>query len=247
MTQASAPNHARPRRGRRAVLPVAAAALLTPLVVLAVSLTRGVPLEHAVEDPAATTGRSPLLGVLSNLGAVTWCAGAGCALLAAHVLVRAGDDRRLARFLLLGGLITAYLAVDDLFLIHDDLVVATPIPQPLFLAALGGTCVWFLVAFRDVLRRTPWPLVLLAATLFAASLGIDFVSDLGKYLDAWEIPPGATFAEDSLKWLGVIAWTAYLVRVSAAALVERTAPDDRVDGRTVTLPADSSRARAVRP
>ena len=214
-----------PSRHRRTSSPdhvlgtVAGAAVLVLVLVVAVCAVADVPLDHAVDDPSATTGAHPLTGVLSNLGVLLWWTGATAALLTSFVLRRAHREATLSRYLLIGGLLTGYLALDDLFLIHDSWITPTPLPQPLFLGVLVLGFAWYLVSYRLVLGSTEWRLVAVAGFLFGASLAVDVVSDLGLYLQAWEATPATTFVEDSLKWLALVAWTTYLVRLSASVLV----------------------------
>ena len=184
--------HRGPRRSKLSdpvLVVIACAAVLALVVALVIGGVRDVPLTDVVEDPAATTGTSPLTGALSNLGVLVGCTGAAVALFSAALLSRTGGDRMVVRFLLLGGLLAAYLTIDDLYLIHDELVVGTPLPQPAFLGLLVLAFAWYLVTFRHTVATTEWPLLLLAGVLFGGSLGIDFLSDLGKYLDAWRRAP----------------------------------------------------------
>lgn len=193
-------------------------ALLAVVVALVVSLLRDVPLIQAVDDPAVTTDSHPLTGVLSALGILAWCTAAAVTLLTAYVLHRSGGDRTTQRFLLWGGVITTYLGIDDRFLIHDYMLTPTPVPQPAFLGLVVLAVAWYVRAFRQLIATTAWHALALAGVLFALSLGVDFVDDLGKYLDAWEASDVMVFVEDSLKWLGIVAWTTYFFRVCVDVL-----------------------------
>ena len=89
---------------------------------------------------------------------------------------------------------------------------------PVFLAVLVAVFAWCLYAHRALVRRTDPLLVTIAVLMFGTSLAVDFVSDLGHYLDAWETEGWSVFVEDSFKWLAVVAWTTFLVRVAAGSL-----------------------------
>ena len=120
------------------------------------------------------------------------------------------------------GLINVYLTFDDLFLLHEQVInKATPLPQPGVLAITALVIGLFLYRYRSFVRTSAWPVLLTAGVMFAASLAIDFVSDLGNYRGAWETPEAATFVEESFKWLGIVAWTTYIIGLSAETVRAR--------------------------
>jgi hypothetical protein len=209
-----------PLRSDRGLLAVAAVAIVMIVVAGLIALALDVPLDHVTEDPSATTESNPLTGVLSDVGVLVWWTGAVVAFFAALVLRRRDDNAVFARYLMASAALTTYLTIDDLFLIHDELIPATPLPQPIFLGLLVAGAVWFLVTFKSEILTTDWRLILIAGFLFGGSLAFDLVSDVGYYLDSWDTSAGAIFVEDALKLLGGLAWTTYLVRTSTAAVVE---------------------------
>ncbi len=205
--------------GGRIVVALIAVALLVLGGSLLANVALDASLEELVNDPMATTGGHPLTGVLSHLGVLTWWAAASICLFAFGLMRRWSGDAELARLLFWGGALTAFLTFDDLFMFHEDLVRRhTPIPQPAAIGAvvlLVGLYVW---RFRRSIRVGEWPLVVVAGILFAGSIGMDFLSDLGEVLEAWETPAVATFIEDWLKLSGILVWATYLIRSAAGAL-----------------------------
>lgn len=209
--------HALPGVRVLAVLISAAGAML--IGALGAHLLLGADLEELVNDPMASAGGHPLTGILSHVGVLAWWAGAAICLFAWFLVRHRGEEREMTRFLLWGGVITAYLAIDDLFMLHEDLIRRhTPLPQPLAIGLLALVVAMYLWHFRRSVVASEWLLLAAAVVAFGASLGIDFLSDLGEYLGAWQTPAAATFIEDWFKLSGVFAWTAYYVRQAAKAV-----------------------------
>lgn len=103
-----------------------AAALLFGTAVLvaiaAADLLGGYPILPLFNDPATHSGTHPLVGALSNLGVLLWWTSASIWLFTA-ALLRGREDRRFAcQFALVSGMLTAYLGLDDLYLLHDELL-----------------------------------------------------------------------------------------------------------------------------
>ena len=201
---------------RRNALLIAGGAILVLVLAVAASGLFETPLFAIVSDPFTTTDAGVLTGAVSHLGVLLWWAGATIALFAAHVLRGKPGQREARRFLLGSGLISAYLTFDDLFLLHEQVLnKITPLPQPGVLAITALVTGLFLYRYRSFVRTTAWPVLLTAGAMFAASLAIDFVSDVGVYADAWELPKAATFLEESFKWFGIVAWATYIIGLSA--------------------------------
>jgi hypothetical protein len=66
----------------------------------------------------------------------------------------------------------------------------------------------YVVIFRDFLRRSEWILAVTAGALLASSAVMD---GLGIGTATWE---------ESAKFLGIVGWTAFLVRAAVSRLAE---------------------------
>lgn len=216
-----------PVRADRTVQLVAVGAVLAIGAAYLVSVARGVPLSHAVEDPSVTLEGNPYTGIMSALGIGGWWTAATVALFAGFMVRRLGGDVRTSHFLLLGGVLSIYLAADDRFMFHDHALTSTPVPQPAVMLLMVLLIALYFWSFREVVKRTEWSLLGVAGAMFLASLGLDFVDDLGKYLDAWEGSAAFVFGEDALKWLAIVGWATFYVRVSAVAIVRAAGPRTR--------------------
>jgi hypothetical protein len=181
-------------------------------------------------DPAATLGGNPAVGVLTYAGVlVAWGAAAGSALVAS-LLARARGWREVSA-LLTGALGLGYLALDDLFQVHEELVPRLlGIPQEVVLVAYAGLAAAFVWWFRHVWARHEWPLLALAMLLLGASVGLD---QSGDYV----LDEISFYGEESLKLFGFAFLGTYLVRLAV-----------RLHGETYDIPDDPrARSRVVLP
>jgi len=190
-------------------------------------LIGGATLNVIARDPIATLGGDPLTGVQSSLGVVIWWSAAAVCLFSWAVVRRAGDNHKIASFLLWSGLITAWLAFDDLFMFHDGIaqeflglreraVVAS------YLLVIGLYLVWF----RKTIRRSEWLLLAVSLALFAGSIVGDFVSQQMALAAGQDTPPEElNYFEDVLKLLGIVGWSAYFIRFSLTTVLDRSDHD----------------------
>jgi hypothetical protein len=185
------------------------------LVVLLV-LATDYPFSYFSRDPAVEVGASPLIGVLSNTGVLLSWGAAAVAMFAGLVVAWARGLRR-ALPLLLAGAGTAYLALDDLLLFHDDLYPSRlGIDQDVVQALYGAVALGFLWWFRDFFRVHEWPLLALAGALLAGSVLVDVVNVVGSRPER--------ILEESMKLFGLALLAAYLVRLSVRVLFESYSP-----------------------
>jgi hypothetical protein len=190
---------------------VAAAVLVSTIVLVAVG-------QHSFgyfrNDPAQTLGEFPLIGLMSQVGVLlAWAAAAIC-VFAGTFVARACGWGAAGPLLAFGGLV-GYLAFDDLFLLHEDLLPGwLGISEELAQAGYAIAGVIFLWAFRDFLRRNEWQLLALALVVLGFSFAVDF--DTGGAFGL----PYRGLVEDSAKLFGLAFLAAYLVRLSARMLAD---------------------------
>jgi hypothetical protein len=198
-------------RNAAAVLICYAIGILAVGLTIAAASLSGRPPDHFTRDPLSVTDTPFYVGMLSNLGVMMWTAGASVCWFAAWLVWSnpardAGvDDGRGRRAAALAGMaiIVSLLAVDDLFMLHEEAVQRhLGISENFVLAAYAGMAGVLAIAFRDVLGRTPVRLLLPAGCFFAASIAVDqFTEGFG-----WRL-----VIEDSLKCLGIAGLLAYVV------------------------------------
>ena len=191
-------------------------AAITVAAVCALAALAGRPPDHFTRDPLAVAELPFYIGLLSNLNALAWCAAATVCWFAAWILCGHGPhDRRAAMLAWLGAIITL-LALDDLFMLHEELFQARlGVSERIVLMAYAAMALVFAAAFRRLLlRQTPLRLLPPVVALFALSIGVDqFTTGFG-----WR-----PVVEDSLKFLAVAGLLAYVVSAAAAWIGPRKA------------------------
>ena len=160
-------------------------------------------------DPAEEQ-EAVLVGVFSNLGVLLWWSTVTITGLTWFVARRAGSSSEFSKMCGAAALLSAYLALDDFFLLHDYVFPESlHIPEGLALAVTLGAAAFFLVRFRRVLLVSRTRLVLGVALLFlGASVVVDALPGLH----------GKGTIEDSLKLVGIATWLYYFVTLCAARL-----------------------------
>ena len=202
------------RVGHGSWLTVAVAvALVLEVTVLAV-VFEGRPVA-AFRDPTydfVLAGALPVeAGWLSYAGALGWWTGAAVPVFAG-LLLAPGPARRA---LVCGGLLSAGLAVDDLYLVHDLVVPErTPLPEAAVLLAWSVLVTGWALVHRTHIASTGHARLLgAAALLFVVSLAVD-------QLTAGRETPTSIIAEDAAKLAGITAWATFHV-LWARAQVQR--------------------------
>jgi hypothetical protein len=192
---------------------------IPPLSVLVamvvVSVLFQVSITTMTRDVTAIANIHPLSGILSNLGILLWCAAASICAFAAMTL-RNVKPRDTFWFLLSSALLSAYLLFDDFFLFHEDLASRYfGLSEKVVYAALGIAVSAYFIAFRRIILRTNFGVLLLALVFLATSVVVDAIHEPWlRRLGHWEY-----FFEDGTKWLGIASWCSYYVGTSHQFLV----------------------------
>ncbi|HXV56946.1 MAG TPA: hypothetical protein VD704_03685 [Gaiellaceae bacterium] len=181
------------------------------LAVYSVADLRGERFWHFTRDPVSIARRRRLeyyTGSLSYAGVLLWWSGAVAAALAALVL--RADPRSVP----LAGvaLLTAWLALDDLFLLHESFFPRRGIPEHWVVAAYAVVGIAYVWLARAFLRRTNWVLLLTAGGFLAASA----LADDRLHAGPWE---------DSANFLGIVGWSVFLLGTSYSLLRETAQAD----------------------
>lgn len=203
-----------PKFSYRLIFSAGIAASIPLLAAAAASRLLQAPIGHLTRDIAAVANVHPLTGFLSSLGILLWAASATVWLFAAYVQ-RARQPNRSPGFLVFPGLLSAYLALDDLFELHE--LVAPRylgVPEEAIYALLGAALGVYLWRYRERLRERHGELLLLALAALAASVAVD--AGLDAWL--WRLGEWVLLVEDGFKWLGICFWTEFAVFSAAAEL-----------------------------
>lgn len=142
-------------------------------------------------------------GAVSNLGVLLWMGGAAVCLFAAAVVLANGSRPRTAVFLAAAGLLTGFLTVDDLFLVHENVLPAFGVPELVTYGAYGALgLVYLAVSWRQIIGHN---VLLLAAAVVL--LGTSVVIDWFFHSDH----PLRIVLEDGAKLTGICAWVGFHV------------------------------------
>lgn len=192
-----------------------------PLVLLhaGLALQDRVPVGALLRDPNAVMGLSFYYGALSHLGVLLWWAAAVVGVFSAFVLravFRLKGAEAAPKLLLWMGVLTALLALDDLFMLHEEaLPLYLGIPEWSVFAFHGLFAAGILLAFRRVVLRSDFLLLGLALGFFALSILVD----LGMLRFLFGIPLELDLLlEDAAKLLGIASWLSYLGRTAFVQL-----------------------------
>ncbi len=168
-----------------------------------------VPIKILTRDPHTAADVPAYYAYFSLMGSTIWLISASSTLMTA-MLVRQMLNCRLSdnstyRIILLGGILSMIMAVDDILLFHDTVAAAVGIPEILFYLFYGsfiGSIIYF---SRGIIGSTPWILLIMALGCFALSSGIDL----------WKIfPEVIEQSEDVFKFCAIILWGFYFVGLS---------------------------------
>lgn len=140
-------------------------------------------------------------GLVSNMGLLLWSGTAAVCLLAGLVFLSVDKKNPFTRLALSAGLLTAWIAVDDMFLVHEKVLPALGVSQMLVVASYMGLAVLYVfTSWRYIFQQQWWMLALGGAAL-ASSILID---QIYHSLDAHLV-----YLEDSAKFFGIVCWTIF--------------------------------------
>ena len=184
---------------------IAAASALFLTVALVWAAGNGLSPGRLLRDPAQTQGMWPFTGFVSHLGVLILWSGAAISLFAAAVAA----ERGLALLLLLFGLFTFLIALDDLFMLHEYFWPRRGVPTEMSQVILGLVGTALLVGFRRRLVGARHLALYLAIGLLGTSLAVDLVVPFST---------ASTVVEDTTKFTGYALWAGYWVGTARVAL-----------------------------
>ncbi|QIE45928.1 oxidase [Pseudohalocynthiibacter aestuariivivens] len=182
-------------------------AVIFYLVSLAAMGLGGFTLVETLRDPAQITKQSSFLGFVSSIGAWLWVAAATvCFFRIAAVTWNDNDPHRM--LLVLCGWFSAFLAVDDFFLIHDRFITEG-ILIPLYALFVG----YLLRKYYTKIKEIDAFAFLMAGGMLAMSVLVDAVQEI------LPISYGLSQAlEEGFKFVGAASWFYFCYRIAAYRL-----------------------------
>lgn len=109
-------------------------------------------------------------------------------------------------FFLASGLVTGYLMLDDLFVLHESFRDYLGFPEKATYAIILLIVAGYLLGYRQAILKTDYFFLIAALLLLGASLGLDNI----QYTILSYLPNNAYYLlEDGLKLAGIINWFGY--------------------------------------
>lgn len=193
-------------------LPGIALAIALPAVFLAAAVFQtAIPLETFTREPVIVAINTEdccfiLSGAISNLGAIMWIAGAAVFLFSG-ILLHSLQDKRSAAFIGFMGVIALLFGLDDIFLIHDEILPWFGAPEKAVLLAylcmLGAHTIIFAA---DILDNR-----YIALAIAYGLFGVALAEDVFKFTGSGDLH---FFLEDGLRVVGLGAWLYFFLHAS---------------------------------
>lgn len=164
----------------------------------------GFGITEIIRDPAQQSGQSSFLGFLSNIGIWLWISSTAISFFSVLTYDFAASDRR-KKLLVLVGMLSMILAIDDFFMIHDRYV-----NQNICYLVYAFFAVILLVRYYKEIIEIDGFSFLLAGLLLALSILTDLIQD---YLPLHYIHSQAF--EEGFKFIGAATWLYFAVRIAS--------------------------------
>ena len=178
-------------------------------------LVKGIPTGDLTNDPSEIGGLPAYAGFLSQIGIFFWSASATVCFFCVTVLPRHTDRHHLKRFLLISGLLTLFLGLDDTFLLHESVFPYFGIPEKFVFGSYGAFVLLYLFRFYPLILETEFVLMAIALFFFGVSIILDLLLPIGIFR--------SYLFEDGPKLIGIVSWLAYFLRVGKYSVTLDTA------------------------
>jgi hypothetical protein len=137
-------------------------------------------------------------GFVSNIGLLLWSGTAAACLVIGMAFFAAAKSQAITRFALSAGILTGWLALDDMFLVHEKVLPALGVPQPLVIATYMLLALVYAAASWRFIFQQEWWILALGSSALALSIFVDLV---------FHSPlPAFVYLEDSAKFFGIFCW-----------------------------------------
>ena len=176
------------------------------LAILYVSNFYDIKLNLVVRDLAQTCGYPIGVGMISNIGILFWGAAASICL---FITFSQNINRELSKLLLLGGIFSSLLCIDDLFLLHDRYV------GPDFLnLTYVAISILLLIRFQRILKKIGLFNLIISILFLGLSVFFDGVIQQ-IFNQSYEV---TQLIEEGFKFLGITCWLNFWCKASSYAL-----------------------------
>ena len=176
------------------------------LAILYISNFYNIELNLVVRDLAQTCGYPIGVGMISNIGILLWGAAASICLFTTFL---EGINRESSKLLLLGGIFSGLLCIDDFFLLHDRYV------GPDFLnVTYLAISILILIRFKRILSEIGLFNLIISILFLGLSIFFDGVIQQ-IFNQSYQL---TQLIEEGFKFLGIGCWLNFWCKASSYAL-----------------------------
>mgnify|MGYP003345880158 FL=1 len=176
------------------------------LAILYISYLYDIKLSLVVRDLAQTCGYPIGVGMISNIGILLWGAAASICL---FTTFSGKINSDISKLLLLGGVFSGLLCIDDFFLLHDRYIG----PDFLNLTYLAIS-ILILVRFKKILKKIGLFNLIISILFLGLSIFFDGVIQQ-VFNQSYEL---TQLIEEGFKFIGITCWLNFWCKASSYAL-----------------------------
>ena len=176
------------------------------IAILYISNIYNIKLNLVVRDLAQTCGFPIGVGMISNIGILLWGAAASICL---FTTFSEGINRESSKLLLLGGIFSSLLCIDDFFLLHDRYI------GPDFLnVTYLSISIFLLVRFQRILKKIGLFNLIISILFLGLSIFFDGVIQQ-VFNQSYQL---TQLIEEGFKFIGITCWLNFWCKASSYAL-----------------------------
>ncbi len=176
------------------------------IAILYISNFHNIKLSLVVRDLAQTCGYPIGVGIISNIGILLWGAAASICL---FTTFSASTNKESSKLLLLGGLFSGLLCIDDFFLLHDRYI-----GQDFLNLTYLAISIFLLVRFLKILKNIGLFYLVIPILFLGLSLFFDGVIQQ-IFNQSYEL---TQLIEEGFKFIGIACWLNFWCKASSFAL-----------------------------
>ncbi|BAY60062.1 hypothetical protein NIES22_01190 [Calothrix brevissima NIES-22] len=174
------------------------------LIFLLLNIGQKTGIGYLTRDTAALTNTPFYIGLFSNIGILLWCSCATICLFSYAILKQNNRYRELTGFLLFSGLLTSFLTLDDLLMLHEEVFpLYLKFPEKLFYVLYLMTILFGFGKNFQAIKKTEFIILSAAIVFFILSILSDKIHN--HHIVA--------VMEDVFKIIGISTWLTYLTRL----------------------------------
>ncbi len=176
-------------------------------LILIICTSNGIDTELVLRDLLQTC-RYPIgVGMISNIGILLWAAAAAVSLFSCLSGITTQKDWQ--RFLLVGGIFSTLLCLDDFFLLHDQRQIFQDILYTSYIIIIIN----ILVRFRQLITHSH-SLSFIGASIM---LGLSLITDIFQDFFPFDYTT-AQIIEEGFKFVGIWCWLYFWIKTAIKAV-----------------------------